>query len=836
MGRMKPALTIKVAGSLNHSLKDYIKEDNLKSLLLIMLALLLSACSGEGASQGEDQNAAFEELKIYSFVGDVFVNPLSTPGGGTVVYSSSNENTALVNDKGSVSVVGPGNAIVSASISPYGAYEGGKVSFELSAIERNQTLFAWVGNSESEVILPATGGNMSLYISADSDCDVENYGACGSADVFQLNMEEQEESVRALTHVETAYIKAVHGNHVESSTLSPFVVSPRAHSQVVEFHGKLWMIGGDSAERYSDTASVLMSDNGVDWVNVHIEEEFAYRRGHSLVVFKDKLYMIAGHQGPTDNNDVWSSIDGLSWQKEPQISEFSRRGEQQIMVHDNKLWLIGGSADGIGSAEIWTSEDASEWTMLTDEAPFGPRLAHRVVEKDNKFWLIGGYTSKTPYNDVWVSTDLINWQLVIGNASWPARGHQEVIVYKDHFLLVGGASLDYQDRTVFSDVWRSKDGESWELVTDNATFGAISNHDLFIYDDEIHMLSMAQGDNGIPSSDVWKSKDGIKWDSHSRHNDIGARVGHRMVEHEGGIYLIGGRTGVENASSSEYLNDIWYSTDGLQWEKVLDSADFSPRSDFELISFNGELWLFGGKSENVQGEVIQLIDIWKSSDGVKWSEQESNSTFQICNGFDINVLGQQLWMTSGARSWSDNCASQFWVSNDGITWNDVKSEHDFPELELMEYRSFKGKIWAVGNLNDSEDVWSFDGESTWQAEILNGSCESDCFKRHNHYLLEHQNSLFMVSGLNTGYSDLLKMDVWKTIDGTSWSKITGELSNLLALNGATISFDGKVLIHGGFSQSEHGYKEGKMPVNRLWSSEDLINWKLGYQHTLRFEQ
>lgn len=48
------------------------------------------------------------------------------------------------------------------------------------------------------------------------------------------------------------------------------------------------------------------------------------------------------------------------------------------------------------------------------------------------------------------------------------------------------------------------------------------------------------------------------------------------------------------SAAGGYLNDVWYSTDGVNWTLATDSAGWSPRDELTSLSYDDKLWVLGG--------------------------------------------------------------------------------------------------------------------------------------------------------------------------------------------------------------------------------------------------
>ena len=71
---------------------------------------------------------------------------------------------------------------------------------------------------------------------------------------------------------------------------------------------------------------------------------------------------------------------------------------------------------------------------------------------------------------------------------------------------------------------------------------------------------------------------------------------------EEAMYLIGG------GGSKKTQNDIWQSTDGVVWTRVIASVDFSSRNNHQAVSHGGTLWVVGGVGSGGGSD----SDIWYS--------------------------------------------------------------------------------------------------------------------------------------------------------------------------------------------------------------------------------
>ena len=43
-----------------------------------------------------------------------------------------------------------------------------------------------------------------------------------------------------------------------------------------------------------------------------------------------------------------------------------------------------------------------------------------------------------------------------------------------------------------------------------------------------------------------------------------------------------------------YANDVWYSSDGINWYQATPNANFSKRQSHSSVVFNNKIWVIGG--------------------------------------------------------------------------------------------------------------------------------------------------------------------------------------------------------------------------------------------------
>src|SRR5215207_5662892 len=91
---------------------------------------------------------------------------------------------------------------------------------------------------------------------------------------------------------------------------------------------------------------------------------------------------------------------------------------------------------------------------------------------------------------------------------------------------------------------------------------------------------------------VYESSDGKSWRGYEHDARWGVRYKAADASYAGALWRVGGF--VEENGSRTLMNDVWRSTDGRHWQRVLARSPWSQRSNAHLVAFRDTLWLIGG--------------------------------------------------------------------------------------------------------------------------------------------------------------------------------------------------------------------------------------------------
>lgn len=245
------------------------------------------------------------------------------------------------------------------------------------------------------------------------------------------------------------------------------------------------------------------------------------------------------------------------------------------------------------------------------------------------------------------------------------------------------------------------------------------------------------------NNDVWKSANGENWTEIQTITDIPvnstanwvARMHHKcVVANHGGqdyIYMVGGNTMIDEGEGRyayKYLDDVWRTTDGINWQKV-DATDYGIRSEHAMtVDSDGTLYIQGGQhgvifeaADSSNNNPVRNYDnVWKSTDGETWIPI-SGSNIASTNFFgrvahEMIFYNDKIWALPGKTNslnhytftnanhygtWTLDRNDNFEIDSRGV---EIDARHSYASIVWQD------KIWVLGgntNRNGQDnDVWA----------------------------------------------------------------------------------------------------------------------------------
>ena len=294
------------------------------------------------------------------------------------------------------------------------------------------------------------------------------------------------------------------------------------------------------------------------------------------------------------------------------------------------------------------------------------------------------------------------WQLITNNGPFSVRDGAGAYSFKDSMYLVGGWNpLDPVNYPLVTnnEVWRSADGLNWTLISTGPwearhTFGSL------IKDNKMWIVGGDELQNRW-QKEVWNSPDGVNWTLLSDSVPWGDRMTHMTCVYNNKLWVMGGQkiVGWSNVVDTAY-NDVWNSSDGINWTQVTQHAAWSPRAQIEgQCIFDNKMWILGGGTYN--GVRNFYNDVWNSSDGVNWNLVTANAPWAVRQYNEVMVYDSAIWVLDGYGTAGNR--NDVWYSYNGTDWHQLLGT-PWPPRHASSIFNHDKSLWVVaGNLLN--DVW-----------------------------------------------------------------------------------------------------------------------------------
>lgn len=291
-------------------------------------------------------------------------------------------------------------------------------------------------------------------------------------------------------------------------------------------------------------------------------------------------------------------------------------------------------------------KDSYEWTNVTSAASF-PRGYNYPV-------FVWGDKMVAMNNGTWISTDGKNWTKSPLPESGLNSAYQKFVQFNGAIYSLGKMTGNYQGFTIDTKILRTRDLETWETVSERSNLPQRVFYGTVVFNGKIWMLGGFDGKRYL--NDVWSSSDGAHWERVADSAEWSPRTMGVVVATKDSIFVLGG--GVidgdkEINPASEH--EVWRSNDGKEWERV--NADLRRKWRGTPVMFDNKLWLVGAN----RGGTFESA-VWVTENFSEW--KEFPAPWSPRGGVAAWEFNNKLYMTGGKSSHTENGAIKFVYSND----------------------------------------------------------------------------------------------------------------------------------------------------------------------------
>lgn len=153
-------------------------------------------------------------------------------------------------------------------------------------------------------------------------------------------------------------------------------------------------------------------------------------------------------------------------------------------------------------------------------------------------------------------------------------------------------------------------------------------------------------------------------------------------------------------------NNLWVTSDGKKWKRILISPPLSER-EREFFPINNYLYIFGQKNDK--------ISIYRSPDLFYWEEADRGlSKEQFCNSVE-QKMGGSLFLYCNSRS-NEDFGSRLYLSKDGLHWQRFIPHKFFSKIFIEDFTIYKDKIYLITN---GRYLYQIDFQGRWSKINMN---------------------------------------------------------------------------------------------------------------------
>jgi cysteine-rich repeat protein len=378
-------------------------------------------------------------------------------------------------------------------------------------------------------------------------------------------------------------------------------------------------------------------------------------RGKSSTAFreneiKDTESIAVLHDEPACTCPVCGD-GGLQWEGDEKCDDGNTANDDgcDSSCKVEVLWLCTGPVDsnlvGLPEDSYKTPDQCfrigSAWVPFGEMAvPGGPRFGAAAILHNDAMWLFGGMSSgyrstfatgvaeatngancllRAPSDscDNFPSGTALEWLIASGESytPWSGRAFLSAVTFQENVFVLGGLQSECSDVScepslTLGDVWKStavsnvdQSGTSfidWAQVTPQAAWSSRARAAVVVFKNAIWLLGgqAISGPRGGRTyrvyNDVWVSSNGADWTRLLLNAGWSPRCGHTSLvfanQNREAIYVMGG------SDTSRYFNDVWMSYTGTNWTRLTASASFPGRWLHTSLVFRNNLWVIGGHS------------------------------------------------------------------------------------------------------------------------------------------------------------------------------------------------------------------------------------------------
>ncbi|OGV36376.1 MAG: hypothetical protein A2020_02560 [Lentisphaerae bacterium GWF2_45_14] len=284
-----------------------------------------------------------------------------------------------------------------------------------------------------------------------------------------------------------------------------------------------------------------------------------------------------------------------------------------------------------------------------------------------------------------------------------------------------------------------------------------------------------------------------------------------LIPIQSGRNIINIKITAENGKDSKTVFlKIFRATPYPIWNKIAERSAWIPRDSAGELTFNGQMWLFGGWTPQLTS------DVWHSSDGITW---EQATPIPSKSGIDIPIV----FVFNNKIHVQDVSGTLFTSEDNAKSWTILADNLPWKKRGQAGCVVFNDKIWVMGGRKGGEllnDVWSSSDAINWKCEVEHAPWAGRQF--HNAPLV-FDDKIWIIGGAMIGSSYhpfLAYNDVWNSKDGIHWQQVIEHAPWKARIWSFSVVYRNHLWLIGGF-RSEPVWEN----LGDVWYSSDGVRWE-----------
>lgn len=346
-------------------------------------------------------------------------------------------------------------------------------------------------------------------------------------------------------------------------------------------------------------------------------------------------------------------------------------------------------------------------------------------------------------------------ELIQSSSSFSPREDFATVVYDDCIWVMGGydRSARGSDDSYREDVYKSSDGEHWDLVTADAPWKGRRALAATVFEDHIYISGgfSVDGETGerAYANDLWRTQDGIAWEEVTSEGPWTARMNHAMLSTDTALYIFGGFC--QDGSGPRYFDDMWkLGTGETEWTELTDvdegtSVPYGARAAFAYGKAGDYFYLqggaFAGMTQASAGVVDESVDAWAAL----WRfdpEKEGNDTIGWESTWKVPLESSHTRSEHALVCYDDKLMLFSGKANSSLYFSKTN-------------RNYATLYYSLDSTEESDSPWEQGfADYSWKLDSYGGVVEP----RYGYELEVFDDSIVLIGGYSC---DGPQNDVWK---------------------------------------------------------------------------